>query len=56
MARSSTGLPRSGDPSGTAAIQAYVIAQAHREPSWLESAAAWLSERGACVPAAWLAD
>jgi mono/diheme cytochrome c family protein len=44
------------DPSGAAATQAYVIAQAHREPSWLESAAAWLSERGACVPAAWLAD
>jgi quinohemoprotein ethanol dehydrogenase len=44
------------DPSGAAAIQAYVIAQAHREPTWLESAAAWLSERGACVPASWLAD
>jgi quinohemoprotein ethanol dehydrogenase len=38
------------------AIQAYVIAQAHREPSWLESAAAWLAERGACIPAAWAAD
>ena len=44
------------DPGAAAAIQAYVLAQAHREPSWLESAAAWLSERGACVPARWLAD
>jgi hypothetical protein len=33
-----------------------VIAQAHREPSWLESAAVWLYDQGVCVPAAWLAD
>ena len=44
------------DADGAAAIQSYVIAQAHREPTWLESAATWLSEQGACVPAAWLAD
>jgi quinohemoprotein ethanol dehydrogenase len=44
------------DPAAGAAIQAYVAAQAHREPSWLESAAEWLHERGVCVPAAWLAD
>jgi PQQ-dependent dehydrogenase (methanol/ethanol family) len=38
------------------AIQAYVIAQAHREPGWLERAAAWLAEQGACIPAAWAVD
>ncbi len=38
------------------AIQAYVIAQAHREPSWVESAARWLYEQGACLPASWVAD
>jgi quinohemoprotein ethanol dehydrogenase len=43
-------------PADAEAIQAYVIAQAHREPSWLESAASWLGARGACVPAAWIAD
>ena len=44
------------DESGAAAIQAYVAAQAHREPTWLERAGAWLHEQGVCVPAAWLAD
>jgi quinohemoprotein ethanol dehydrogenase len=43
-------------PADAEAIQTYVIAQAHREPSWLESAAAWLGAHGACVPAAWVAD
>ena len=43
-------------PADAEAIQAYVIAQAHREPSWLERSAAWLAERGACIPAAWAAD
>jgi len=38
------------------AIRAYVIAQAHREPSWLEQSAAWLYRQGACVPASWVAD
>jgi quinohemoprotein ethanol dehydrogenase len=44
------------DPAAAAAIQAYVIAQAHRQPSWLESAAEWLYAQGVCVPARWLAD
>jgi quinohemoprotein ethanol dehydrogenase len=44
------------DESGAAAIQAYVAAQAHRVPTWLERAGAWLHEQGVCVPAAWLAD
>jgi quinohemoprotein ethanol dehydrogenase len=43
-------------PDDAATIQAYVIAQAHREPGWLERAAAWLAEQGACIPAAWAAD
>jgi quinohemoprotein ethanol dehydrogenase len=43
-------------PADATAIQAYVIAQAYREPSWLESAASWLSERGACLPASWVVD
>jgi quinohemoprotein ethanol dehydrogenase len=38
------------------AVQAYVIAQAHREPGWLERAAAWLTAQGVCIPAAWAAD
>ena len=44
------------DAEGAQTIQAYVIAQAHREPSWLESAGSWLYEQGVCLPAAWLAD
>jgi quinohemoprotein ethanol dehydrogenase len=43
-------------PADAEAIQAYVIAQAHREPTWLESAAVWLTQQGACIPAAWTAD
>jgi hypothetical protein len=43
-------------PEGAAAIQAYVAAQAHREPTWLESAASFLYQQGVCLPAAWLAD
>jgi PQQ-dependent dehydrogenase (methanol/ethanol family) len=43
-------------PPDAEAIQAYVIAQAHRTPTWLESTATWLSERGACLPARWVAD
>jgi hypothetical protein len=43
-------------PADAEAIQAYVIAQAHREPSRLESAARWLYEQGACLPASWVAD
>ncbi len=38
------------------AIRAYVIAQAHREESWLEAGASWLSRRGVCIPARWVAD
>ena len=38
------------------AIRAYVIAQANRRESLLESGAAWLYRNGACVPASWLAD
>jgi len=37
------------------AVQAFVAAQALREPSVLESAASWLSER-VCVPAEWATD
>jgi len=37
-------------------IRAYVISQAHREPTLLESAGEWLYEQGACVPARWVAD
>jgi mono/diheme cytochrome c family protein len=44
------------DADSSRSIQAYVIAQAHREPSWLESAGQWLYEQGVCLPAAWLAD
>jgi quinohemoprotein ethanol dehydrogenase len=43
-------------PDDAAAIQAYVIAQAHHQPTWLERAADWLVERGACVPAALAVD
>jgi quinohemoprotein ethanol dehydrogenase len=43
-------------PADAEAIQAYVIAQAHREPSRLESAARWLYEQGVCLPARWVAD
>jgi PQQ-dependent dehydrogenase (methanol/ethanol family) len=43
-------------PADAEAIQAYVIAQAHREPTFLESAAEWLVARGACLPASWVAD
>jgi quinohemoprotein ethanol dehydrogenase len=43
-------------PDDAAAIQAYVITQAHRQPGWLERAAAWLTERGACIPAPWAID
>jgi len=44
------------DPAGAGAIQAYVVAQAHREPTWLELAGRFLYEQGVCLPAAWLAD
>jgi quinohemoprotein ethanol dehydrogenase len=44
------------DAGSSRTIQAYVIAQAHREPTWLESAGQWLYEQGVCLPAAWLAD
>ncbi len=37
------------------AIHAYVISQALREPSLMESAAEWLSQY-ACIPAVWLVD
>ena len=37
-------------------IQAYVMAQALREPTLVERAAEWLTSRGVCVPGAWLAD
>jgi len=43
-------------PEGAEAIQAYVIAQAYRQPTRLEGAAAWLTERGACLPARWVAQ
>jgi quinohemoprotein ethanol dehydrogenase len=43
-------------PADAEAIHAYVIAQAHRQPGWLERAAEWLVEQGACVPAAWTAN
>jgi quinohemoprotein ethanol dehydrogenase len=43
-------------PADAEAIQAFVIAQAHREPSWLESTAYWLTQQGACLPASWVAD
>jgi PQQ-dependent dehydrogenase (methanol/ethanol family) len=43
-------------PADAEAIQAYVIAQAHREPGWLERAATWLTTQGACIPAAWALD
>jgi quinohemoprotein ethanol dehydrogenase len=42
-------------PEGAEAIQAYVIAQAYREPTRLESAARWLYEQGVCLPARWVA-
>jgi len=44
------------DADGASAIQAYVIAQAYREPSRLERAARWLYEQGVCLPARWVAD
>ncbi len=44
------------DADAAAAIQAYVIAQAHRQPTRLERAARWLYEQGVCLPASWLAD
>jgi quinohemoprotein ethanol dehydrogenase len=44
------------DADGAAAIQAYVIAQAHRQPTRLERAARWLYEQGVCLPASWAAD
>ncbi|MEN8162404.1 MAG: c-type cytochrome, partial [Myxococcota bacterium] len=44
------------DEESALTIQAYVIAQAHREPSWLERGGRWLYEMGACLPAAWVAD
>jgi hypothetical protein len=43
-------------PADAAAIQAYVIAQAHREPTRLERAARWLYEQGVCLPARWVAE
>ena len=43
-------------PADADAIHAYVIAQAHHEPGWLERAAEWLALQGACVPAAWAAN
>ncbi len=43
-------------PADADAIQAFVIAQAHHEPGWLERAAEWLAEGGVCVPAAWAAN
>jgi len=43
------------DADGAAAIEAYVIAQAYREPTLLERAAEWLHQQGACVPARWVA-
>jgi mono/diheme cytochrome c family protein len=43
-------------PADAAAIQVYVIAQAHREPTRLERAARWLYEQGVCLPASWAAD
>ena len=43
-------------PKGAEAIQAYVITQAHRAPTWLEGAAYWLTQQGACLPASWVAD
>jgi quinohemoprotein ethanol dehydrogenase len=43
-------------PADAAAVQAYVIAQAHHEPTWLERAADWLVAQGACVPAALAVD
>ena len=52
------GMPSFADvlsPADSKAVHAYVITQALREPSLLESAAAWLSEF-ACVPAAWIVD
>jgi PQQ-dependent dehydrogenase (methanol/ethanol family) len=43
------------DAADADAIQAYVIAQALREPTLLESSARWLSKR-ICLPAAWIAN
>jgi quinohemoprotein ethanol dehydrogenase len=43
-------------PAEAAAIQGYVIAQAHREPTRLERAARWLYEQGVCLPARWVAE
>jgi PQQ-dependent dehydrogenase (methanol/ethanol family) len=57
--RAERGMPSFADSlsrEDADAIRAYVISQAHREPSLLERAAAWLHDRGACVPARWLAD
>ncbi len=57
--RAGRGMPSFADvlaPADAAAIESYVIAQAHREPSWLESAARWLYQQGVCAPASWIAD
>jgi quinohemoprotein ethanol dehydrogenase len=52
------GMPGFADLLSSAdveAIHAYVIRQALREPSLVESAAAWLG-RYACIPAGWIVD
>jgi mono/diheme cytochrome c family protein len=57
--RSERGMASFADvltPDDAEAIHAYVIAQALRRPSLAERAAAWLVEKGACIPAAWVAD
>jgi quinohemoprotein ethanol dehydrogenase len=57
--RAGTGMASFADvltPDDAAAIHAYVITQAHREPGWLERAATWLTERGACIPASLALD
>jgi mono/diheme cytochrome c family protein len=37
-------------------IHAYVVTEALREPGLVPRVAAWLAERGLCVPGAWIAD
>ena len=57
--RADRGMPSFADSlsrEDADAIRAYVTSQAHREPTWLESAGAWLYDSGACVPARWIAD
>jgi quinohemoprotein ethanol dehydrogenase len=57
--RSDRGMPSFADSLSRAdaeLIRAYVISQAHREPTLLESAGAWAYEQGVCVPARWVAD